>query len=65
MIWSVKMLLLKVAPMLGYMECCFLKGDFNNSFRYLKLTKRFFGRLRLATSLWDTYLGKVLQSLPM
>lgn len=65
MIWIVKMLLLKVALLSGLMDCCFVKGDFNNSFRYLKLTKRFFERLRLVTLLWDTCLGKAPQSLPM
>lgn len=65
MIWIVKMLLLKVALMWGLMRCYFLEGDFNNYFCYLKLTKRFFGRLRLVILLWDTYLGKARQSLPM
>ena len=65
MIWIVKMLLLKVALMWGLMRCYSLEGDFNNYFRYLKLIKRFFGRLRLVILPWDTYLGKARQSLPM
>jgi len=65
MIWIVKMLLLKVALTRGLMRCYFLEGDFNNYFRYLELTKRFFGRLRLVILPWDTYLGKARQSLPM
>jgi len=65
MIWIVKMLLLKVALMKGLMRCCFLEENFNNYFRYLGLSKRFFGRLRLVILPWGTYLGKARQSLPM
>jgi hypothetical protein len=59
------MLLLKVTLMSSVMEYCSLEENFNNYIRYLKLTKRFFGRLQLVILPWDTYLAKTRQSLPM